>query len=187
MHGLQFVSSAISCRPQELSLGSISNIVYYMEHRLLSLKSNPVDTGTLPGFEVDLSKMLLLAAHLFLHLAVRELPKTAKMHLNMLNMLKVIVPRDSGFILLQKSNAGLQIILWVLFIGAAATPGQTSHFVGHLRQACLSLGLSHQEDFIRALKGVLWSDKFCELYCSVVWDEISEKGPYVSSSNNDEL
>jgi hypothetical protein len=128
-----------------------------------------------PGLELDLSKMLLLAAHLFLHLAIRELPKTAKMHLNMLNILEATVSRDSDFILLQRSNAALQIILWVLFMGAAASPVQTGQFTKHLRQVCFSLELSHQADFVRALKGVLWSEKFCGHYCGVVWGEIFEK------------
>jgi hypothetical protein len=172
MHGLQFVSSAISSRPNDVSLGCISNMVYYLEHRLLSLKPNPTDTGTLPGLQVDLSKMLLPAAHLFLHLAIRELPKTAKMHLNMLNILEATVPQDPSFILLQRSNDALQIILWVLFIGAAAAHGQTCQFVERLRQTCISLALSHQDEFVWALKGVLWSEKFCGHYCSVIWDEI---------------
>jgi hypothetical protein len=169
MHGLQFVSSAISLRPDDVSLGSLSNMVYYLEHRLLSLKPNPADTGTLPDFQVDLSKMLLPAAHLFLHLAIRELPKTAKMHLNMLNILEATIPEDPTFILLQKSNSALQVILWVLFIGSAAAHGQSTQFMERLRQTCISLGLSHQDDFSRALKSVLWSEKFCGHYSSVIW------------------
>jgi hypothetical protein len=152
---------------------TISNSIYSVEHRLLSLRSDPDDSLRIDR-GVDLSKAFVLAQHIFMHLAVRELPRTAKMHVNMLIRLKNVLLLDSPPLELGGFPVALQLLLWTLFVGEAAASAQFSSllFISRLRQVCEMLNIKHQEDFEEAIRNILWMDRFCKLHCGIVWNEI---------------
>lgn len=152
---------------------TISNGVYSVEYRLLSLRSDPYDdVSTHAG--MDLSKALVLAHHIFLHLAVRELPRTAKMHVNMLKELEAVLLLDPRSLTLSDPQVATQFLLWVLFIGAAAALGRDSRafFVYTLQQACIRLQILSRQEFEEVLRKVVWLDKFGSFHCPGIWSEM---------------
>jgi hypothetical protein len=172
---LRVISAAISTpQPEITDRRSIGNAVYSVEHHLLTLQPEVMEANSSQILGLDMSQGLLIAAHLFLHLAIRELPSTAKMHINMLNILKSSIPVEEAGDIRQLSEDTLRLLVWTLFMGAAATSEQSNRtdFVKGLRMVCSVLNVQSYEEFERVLKGVLWLDRFCELHCSTVWDEI---------------
>jgi hypothetical protein len=182
MHNLRLISAAItSFRATPTSplvdRKSISNAVYSVEHRLSSLRASSfANEGELrySSSTIDLSQTLLLAAHLYIHLAIRELPGTAKMHLRMLQDLRASIPFDLSSLLFQASEAYLDILLWILFLGAAAAIEEsTKHFfVQNLQHVCAVLAVDSKTDFENAIRGVLWLDGFCLNHCAAIWAEV---------------
>jgi hypothetical protein len=181
MHNLSLISAAItsyraSPASPPVDRRSISNAVYSAEHRLLSLRmSSYTDDDDIQSISLDFSQVLLLAAHLYMHLAIRELPGTAKMHLKMLYDLKSSITLNFPSLFFQASDAILQVLLWILFIGAVASTdlNTRSFFVQNLQQVCTVLGVETEVDFQSLLKGVLWLDGFCLVHCARVWREMN--------------
>jgi hypothetical protein len=152
----------------------LSRAVYTAEHALLHLRSSSEPVTRTGDSDVDLSEALLLAAHLYLHLAVRELPGTARMHLNMLGKLHAAVPESLANVVLLWDDLSLEVLLWVLFVGAAAARAHASRpvFVRRLREVSVAVGVASRADLEAALKGVLWLDRFCERHCEGIWAEM---------------
>ena len=173
MHTLRLISGTMSKpRLQNKDRRSIGAIVYSVEHQLLTLKSERLESSPSSGSELDVSKILLIAAHLFLHLAIRELQSTTTMHIYMQNTLQSMLPIEKGK--WQQSHSASRLLLWSSFIGAAAAAGQTNRvvFVKKLRIVTSSLKISSCDEFELILRDILWLDKFCGLHCSTIWDEI---------------
>lgn len=172
MHTLHLISAALKYTGEKVDRKHISNSVYTVEHRLLSLRYISADLNDTLGFEF--SHLLLLAAHLYLHLAIRELPGTASMHLNMLTTLVALLPSDMSGMVLMESEISLSVLLWALFVGAAAASNHParSALIQDLGFLSLALGLATKKEFTNALKGVLWLDRFCHKHCEKIWQEI---------------
>jgi hypothetical protein len=161
---------------------SISNAVYSVEHRLLSARSTILEHDKSADVDaVDMSQITLLAAHLYLHLAVRELPGHAKMHLKMLYSLQSCLLSTIMSFLPQASDATLALLLWVLFIGAAASSDQVTRlfFVQNLQHVSAILGLQTRREFEEMLKEVLWLDGFCAEHCAKVWEEMNGMDAFI--------
>jgi len=177
IHNINIISAAISSLPSTVAnRKSISGAVYSVEYRLLSVRSDPFVSSEFNHIS-DLSEAAILAAHLFLHLDIRELPGTAKMHLNMLNRLEVILTEKTlEYQMLSTSPVALSILLWTLFVGAAAASVNASRpmFITGLRRASIALGLSTLEDFEGLLMSIMWSDRFYKAQCFNIWHEIFE-------------
>jgi hypothetical protein len=151
--------------------------------------SSYIDNGNVQSLSMDISQVVLLAAHLYMHLAVRELPGTAKMHLNMLYDLKSSIAYDLSSLFFQASDASLQVLLWILFIGAAASTDldTRSFFVQKLQPVCTVLGLETEADFAGLLKGVLWLEGFCLDHCAKVWMEVNAGDGFLGESLIEEI
>ena len=70
----------------------------------------------------------------------------------------------------------LHLLLWILFIGGAATLGtdERSYFVGNLRRMTTHMALDTLEVFRGALKEVLWLNDFCDQEAAALWKETRE-------------
>jgi hypothetical protein len=116
----------------------------------------------------------MLAAHLYIHLAIRELPGTAKMHLKMLYDLRWSFPSDITFLFFQASDTYLRILLWILFIGAAGTFDTDARvfFVQNMQNVCAVLGVETRGDCEEVLRSVLWLDGWCVDRFDGIWKEV---------------
>ncbi|OCL15216.1 hypothetical protein AOQ84DRAFT_413343 [Glonium stellatum] len=126
---LHLISTAISSsQPTNVDRKFVSNSIYLVEHQLISLRQDSTAIRSIMSLEINLSGPLQYASHLYLHLAIRELPGTAKMHTRLLNRLKDTIPTDLDYLIVVTSDFGLRLLLWILFIGAAAARGKGEQF-----------------------------------------------------------
>jgi hypothetical protein len=127
---------------------------------------------------IDLAEPLRLAAHLFLHLETRELPVHSKMHQNMSERLKSLLPGEEDLQLDGEWNPSLLILLWILFIGSSASvnPITKSYFVKYLIKVTEVLGLQLYEEFENTLRTTLWGENFCSPSCRIVWQQMGNAG-----------
>ena len=172
---LHLISTAISSSQiTNIDRKFISNSIYLVEHQLISLRQDSVVSRSIIDLDIDLSGSLQYASHLYLHLAIRELPGSAKMHTRLLNQLKNTLPTNLDYLIAVAPNSSLRLLLWILFIGAAASrgKGEQTCFVTNLRQVSLALQIYGHEDFEWSLKGVLWLDGFCNSHCTTLSPEI---------------
>ena len=116
---------------------------------------------------------LRLAAHLYLYLAIRELPSTAEMHHRMARRLQDAVTEgiQASFDLLDLDQ---DLLLWIVFVGAAAFSGHSDQYwlVSELRIVCSSLQISSLDHFKERLTKILWHEKFFSQHASVLWAEL---------------
>lgn len=70
----------------------------------------------------------------------------------------------------------LHLLLWISFIGGAATLGtdERSYFVGILKMLISRMKLDTLERFGGALKEVLWLNEFCDQEAAALWKEMKE-------------
>lgn len=172
---LHLISTAISSSQiTNIDRKFISNSIYLVEHQLISLRQDSVVSHSITNLDIDLSGPLQYASHLYLHLAIRELPGTAKMHTRLLNRLENTLPTNLDYLIVVAPDSSLRLLLWILFIGAATSrgKGEQTRFVTNLRQVSLALQIYGQEDFERSLKSVLWLDRFCNSHCTTLSPEI---------------
>lgn len=96
------------------------------------------------------------------------------MHLNLANMLSVDLQVGLGSLEAVWSLEYHLILVWIMFVGAIASMGQTCrlYFVESLGTICTALGISSKEDFEKALKRIVWLESFCMSHIDQVWDDI---------------
>ncbi len=172
---LRRISIAVSS--PDLSLAdraAISNRIYLVEHMLLSQGANGIyelryDT------EADLSEPFRIAAILYAHIILRELPQTAKMHSKLVSNLKFVLEEQSVALVHMTSRQTLELLAWILFVGGAAATdvGERRYFVTLLVRVCSGLGLEGREDFEGTLRGVVWLERVCGVYFSKLWKEMT--------------
>jgi hypothetical protein len=179
MYGLNIISKAISLSssPENAAITglSISNAVYSVEHRLLCVRSELSHSTEDRRSEYDFSTAPMMAAHLYLHLGIRELPRTAKMHRLVIDTLVAsLLAFSTDDVAPSSMDISLPILMWVLFIGATASSDQIQrdYFVTRLQEITLVLGVMNLQQFVGILKDIMWADKFYEKYCSDVWEEV---------------
>jgi hypothetical protein len=157
---------------------AISNRIYILEHTLLSSQAAiEVPNHDLPydGTEADLSEAFRIAALLYAHLILRELPHTAKMHSKLVSNLKFVLEEQSFALVQTTSRQTLELLAWIFFMGGAAAvdAGERRYFVTLLVRVCSGLGLEEREDLNGTLQGVVWLEKVCEGYFSKLWKEMT--------------
>jgi hypothetical protein len=176
MHSMHLLVTAISSVEGGHTMvkpAAISNAIYSLEYRLLSLRSDSGDDLSGDSY-IDLSKAIVIALHIFLHLAVRQLPRTAKMHVNMLRRLESVIVLDVASLDFFSSPVAQHLLLWMLFVGAAGALGTDSRpsFVHRLRHVCIDLQILDVGEFSEALRRVLWLNSFGKPHSSSLWDEM---------------
>ena len=149
-------------------------MIYNVEYELLHLnKENAADlepSECLYAFE---AVPLKTAAHLWLYLFIRELPRTSQLLYHLVQRLqnKLEIHLDGWW----SSNYERQTwLLWMLFMGAAASAGRYERwwFVKEMSTVCRAMRIWSREELEEALKRVLWQHVWCQDYVKSVWNDI---------------
>jgi hypothetical protein len=165
---------------------AVSNQIYLLENTLLSspnvseihefsdLRIEIQQTLDF-GLEADLSEPFRIAALLYIHVILRELPRTARMHRKLVSSLRLNLEERSATRLSSKSQHTLEILAWICFIGgiAASGPLERYYFVTLLNQICGGLNINSKAALWEVLRGVLWRDDVCEGYFAGFWEEVT--------------
>lgn len=154
---------------------AVSNKIYILEHMLLSSHHMTEMDKFQYHVEADLSEPFRIAALLYAHIILRELPHTAKMHSRLVSNLKFMLEEQSVALVHTTSLQTLDLLAWIFFIGgaAAADAGERRYFVTLLMRVCDGLGLERREDLKGTLQGVVWLDRVCEEYFATLWKEMA--------------
>ncbi len=111
---------------------------------------------------------------IYINMVLRKLPLRAVLHVTMAMHLKSDLEKP-GNELLHSWASNLELLLWVLFIGAAATTGsiERTYFMNHLKLVIMELRVTNFENFVRKLRLTVWSEAFCFPQSKVLWKEMS--------------
>jgi hypothetical protein len=138
--------------------------LYITEYKLLVVLDQNSEDDFIP---LDRNSHLYgstrLAAYLYLYMALRELPRTTMINYTLARRLKGVLEGNNADLLVVWKD-DLYLLLWILFIGGAATLGtdERAYFVGNLKRTISHMGLDTLDSFSDALKEVLWLKGFCD-------------------------
>jgi hypothetical protein len=158
---------------------AVSNRIYILEHKLLfSQGATEIHDYDLPYdvYETDLSEPFRIAALLYAHIILRELPHTAKMHSKLVSNLKFMLEEQAIALVHTTSRQALELLAWIFFMGAAAAAadtGEQRYFVTLLVRVSGGLGLEGRDDLKGALMGVVWLERVCGSYFAKLWKEMT--------------
>jgi hypothetical protein len=175
LQSLQFICTEIETKEAtSLNRQLISSAIYSVEYRLFVMQQNGPTYPNMMVNDVDLAEPLRLAAHLFLHLAIRELPAHSKTYQKMSEQLQSILPDYMDLEVHGALHSSLSLLLWILFIGgvAASDPTTRWYFIKCLTRVSRTLGLQHQDEFIHSLRQTLWAEAYCYPFGWRLWEEM---------------
>ncbi|KAG0649314.1 hypothetical protein D0Z07_4598, partial [Hyphodiscus hymeniophilus] len=148
--------------------------LYITEYKLLVLLDQNSEDDFIP---LDRNSHIYgstrLAAYLYLYMALRELPRATMINYTLAKRLRgILVGNNADLLIVWKDD--LHLLLWISFIGGAATLGtnERQYFVGILKRLTCSLELDTLERFRGALKEVLWMKDFCHQESAALWKEV---------------
>jgi hypothetical protein len=123
-----------------------------------------------------------LALCTYINIVLRQLPPNATVHCIMAEHLRSGL-EASGEDLVLAWGSNLQLLLWILFMGATATAARKEriYFVQNLALVGKELGLLDLEDFLDMLRATIWSDTFYSRQSTILWDETSRSLPEPST------
>jgi hypothetical protein len=178
---LQQISIA-KANASELTLAerqTASHVIYLVNHRLL-MEVSDVHDSEAPG--IDFHQAFWVAALLYLHLIVREIPRRARIHHPLVKKLQILI--NSQFPGRLVEGSVLQCAIWIVFLGAAASPPEENgnYFISLLVLISDHLGITEQGGLKKHLREVVWIDDICDRYLSIVWAEME-----ATASNNNQL
>lgn len=115
-----------------------------------------------------------IALCIYINMVLRKLPLGIVLHYNMAKHL-ISALEVSSHNLFEDWALNLRVLLWLLFVGGAATTNRAEHsyFVRKLALVALRLRLSSFDSFINTLKETAWSKDFCTLHSTRLWNEMS--------------
>jgi hypothetical protein len=154
----------------------IANGIYLVEHKLSSI--NNMGLVTEHDFLdpiYDISESLALAAQIFLHIAIREVPREAKRHRSLYDRLKASIPNNRDFSIILAPRSLSNLLVWIFFVGAADSQDRTARnfCVFSLKQLCFSLNIKSWDEFRDCLKDTMWSEPFSPFHAMGLWNEIA--------------
>ncbi|OBT94644.1 hypothetical protein VE01_07982 [Pseudogymnoascus verrucosus] len=163
--------SAAKAKASELSLEerkTISHVIYLVNHRLLMdlAKCNSCEASSL-------YKAFSVAAILYLHLIIREIPRMARIHLPLTERLRLFV--KCAFTTQVIEGQVLGFVVWMIFLGAAASPpGESSdYFINLLALILETLGIQDKDQLRNQLRELAWFDDISDRYLTIVWAEMT--------------
>ncbi|KAF2789064.1 hypothetical protein K505DRAFT_313821 [Melanomma pulvis-pyrius CBS 109.77] len=148
----------------------LSNSIYLVEHQLCRMNSASI--SAVEPRCLDLAAPLAAAAHLFLHLGVRNIPANARRHRFLFHRLYMSLPQNLTLGSLGEApRAGVVLLLWVYAIGAVNEADHIAYgiYLIQIKQSCLVLGVRCYAEFKDCIKDVLWMDPFCEEHMMRIW------------------
>jgi hypothetical protein len=171
---LRSLSSAMDTnRSDPLDRKAASSMIYNVEYELLHLNKEHAEDSELYeclySFE---AKPLKTAAHLWLYLVIREVPRTSQLLYRLVERLQDGLEIQLGG--WWSSTYERQTwLLWILFMGGAASAGRYERwwFVMEMRTVCRILGIWSAQGLEAALKRVLWQDAWCKDHVRSLWND----------------
>ena len=149
-------------------------MIYNVEYELLHLnKENAEDlepNECLYSFEAI---PLKTAAHLWLYLVLREVPRTSQLLYRLVERLQDALEIQLGG-WWNSTYERRTWLLWMLFMGGATFAGRFERwwFVKELGMVCRTLGIWNREGLEEALKRVLWQDAWCKDHVRSLWNDV---------------
>jgi hypothetical protein len=148
-------------------------MIYNVEYELLHLnKENAEDlepNECIYSFEAI---PLKTAAHLWLYLVIREIPRASQFLYRLVERLQDALEIHLGG--WWSSTYERQTwLLWMLFMGGAASAGRFERwwFVKELGMVCRAMGIWNREALEEALKRVVWQDAWCKDHVKSLWND----------------
>jgi hypothetical protein len=166
---LSYFMSKPSINPEDQMI--FTRGLYITEYKLLVVLDQNSEDDLIP---LDRNSHIYgstrLAAYLYLYMALRELPRTTTINYTLARRLKGLLEGNNADLLVVWKD-DLHLLLWILFIGSAATLGsdERAYFIGVLRRLISLMRLDTLDRFKGALKEVLWLDDFCEPESVALW------------------
>ncbi|KAK0102277.1 hypothetical protein ONS95_005899 [Cadophora gregata] len=145
-----------------------SNAIYNLE----LLLSKPPSTSSGPSDSVLTLEAVQLrtAAHLYLWLAIRELPPSSELvHIIAQRLLESIVTQlSTGWM---KTKERMLWLLWILFVGGIAAMGRLERlsFVREMVVVCTKLQVWDKDALRDSLRLVLWQEGFAKEKLELLW------------------
>jgi hypothetical protein len=172
---LSSISKAISNQNLPVDREAISNSIYLVEYKL-SMMNFGEGVETLISEKLDLSKALGFAAHLYLHLGVRELPGKARRYQLLFRRLENSLPYERNLLELNDPQISIDLLLWIFFMAGAGIFDNSSRILlmRGLQQLCLVLGIRDINEFETHLKNILWLDPFSSSHSEMLWNELEK-------------
>jgi Fungal specific transcription factor domain len=161
---------------------AVSNQIYLAEFFLLSSDvslplPSAISLATF-SFGVNLDLSFRITALLYLHIIIREIPPTAKMHHNPISNLASVLESFSPFLPdlgdPDSQSSQLELLAWMMFIGALAAEerAERSVFVGTLSTICATLFITTREDLQSRLQRIMWRADLCDGFLEGLWGEL---------------
>jgi hypothetical protein len=149
-------------------------MIYSVEYELLHLNKENADdlepNECLYSFEAIPMKT---AAHLWLYLVIREIPRTSRLLHRLVKRLQDALEFQLGG--WWNSMYGRQTwLLWMLYMDGVASAGRYERwwFVKELGFVCRTLGIWNKEGLEEGLKIVIWQDTWCKDHVSCLWNDV---------------
>jgi len=146
-----------------------SNCVYLAEYRLLTLFEDVPENHE----SRIMRKPWQLGVYLYVHLALRELPGVLPVEQNLLKRLKGALEASSDLFGIWTGN--LKLLLWIVFVGAAASADgrvERGFFVRLLGLLRVQIGIRSLVEFVDVLRSVLWFEAFYRPHAVALWGEV---------------
>jgi hypothetical protein len=145
---------------------TVSHVIYLINHRLLMELSSGNDNRSSSS---HLYLAFRVAAVLYLHLMIREIPSNAQLHYPLTKKLRVLIGNKFSGRLVE--SAVSKYAIWVIFLGAVATPPEESdnYFADLLSIILENLGIEEESGLRRRLRDVVWIGDICDGLLSMVW------------------
>lgn len=115
-----------------------------------------------------------LSLCLYINMVLRKLPLRAALHSTMAMHVKADLEKTGSQLLLTWAP-NLELLLWILSIGAIATNGRVerAYFIDCLELTVMKMRLMDQESFVKVLHLTVWSEGLCSLQSEILWTDIS--------------
>lgn len=144
---------------------TVSHVIYLINHRLLMELSSGTDDRPSSS---HLYSAFRVAAVLYLHLMIRDIPSNAQLHYALTKKLRVLIGNKFSGRLVE--SAVSKYAIWVIFLGAVSSPPETdSYFTDLLGIISENLGINEESRLRRRLRDVVWIDDTCDRFLSMVW------------------
>jgi hypothetical protein len=170
---LRHLSDIKSSIMNEVQRMEFSNCIYLAEYRLLTIFNDGLPSNST---SINARKAWQLAAYLYIHVALRELPVASHAEQNLVQQLITTLKQiRQDFQVKWKDN--LSLLLWIMFVGgtAATSKADRQYFINHIVWVSARLGISSVPDFRNNLRKVIWLDSFCDRFSAELWERVGKE------------
>jgi hypothetical protein len=162
-----------SASPDKSQHRFLSNAIYEIEHIMLSISPQRLPESW-SEYALDMTEFLRLACLLYQHLAIRDLPITARRHHSILRRMRASFPSSFDQHVPFMAHSTLQLLLWSFFVGSivVAPANLASFFIENLQRVCSIMGVDTYESFYWNIEQMPFLEPFCAPHSVAVWERL---------------